>query len=235
MEFRFDAMLCSTLDNENCDAGYIKFSNGPHLARTFPVPSLKRGCGDSQVFLMCTLFGCKPWSKALQHIKLHPHFPAHLVAFVSLLPTNTQERSFREQKLVIYFLPSGNLLTTIVNLKTTTKARYISQVLSAIEVRVKDSRETWYMTWVNGHHFQQRNRGTGSIVIVLDHGWNSDPNWSVIWSWLAIVYSLHAQPQLQFRHEIGVASCSPPNIDISIEIDWSNAFDRKGEPAYKLG
>jgi len=60
MEFPFDAMLCSTLGNENSDAGYIKFSDGPHLARTFPVPSLKLGCGDSQVFLMCALFGCKP-------------------------------------------------------------------------------------------------------------------------------------------------------------------------------
>jgi len=32
MELRFDAMLYSTLANENSEAGHIKCSRGPHLA-----------------------------------------------------------------------------------------------------------------------------------------------------------------------------------------------------------
>jgi len=32
MEFRFDAMLCSNLGNENFEAGHVKFSRGPHWA-----------------------------------------------------------------------------------------------------------------------------------------------------------------------------------------------------------
>jgi len=33
MELRFDAILHSKLGNENYDAGHIKCSRGPHLAR----------------------------------------------------------------------------------------------------------------------------------------------------------------------------------------------------------
>jgi len=36
-EFRFDAMLCSNLGNENSDAGHIKCSRGPHLANGLQV------------------------------------------------------------------------------------------------------------------------------------------------------------------------------------------------------
>jgi len=43
MDFRFDAMLCSNLGNENADAGHIKCSRAPHLAREaqFPHPCSK--------------------------------------------------------------------------------------------------------------------------------------------------------------------------------------------------
>jgi len=43
MELRFDATLCSNLGNENYNAGHIKFSRGPHLARgqQFPHPCVK--------------------------------------------------------------------------------------------------------------------------------------------------------------------------------------------------
>jgi len=33
MELRLHVMLCSNLGNENSDAGHIKCSHGPHLAR----------------------------------------------------------------------------------------------------------------------------------------------------------------------------------------------------------
>jgi len=46
MEFRFDTILCSNLGNETFDAGHIKCSRGPHLARRFPAPDLKRGYFD---------------------------------------------------------------------------------------------------------------------------------------------------------------------------------------------
>jgi len=36
MEFRFDAMLRSNLDNENSDADHIKFSHGPRRFPTLP-------------------------------------------------------------------------------------------------------------------------------------------------------------------------------------------------------
>jgi len=32
MEFRFNAMLCSMLGNENSDAVHIKCSRGPHVS-----------------------------------------------------------------------------------------------------------------------------------------------------------------------------------------------------------
>jgi len=44
MQFRFDAMLCSNLGNENCDAGHIKCLCGPHLARRPQVPFLCFKC-----------------------------------------------------------------------------------------------------------------------------------------------------------------------------------------------
>ena len=37
-EFRFDTMLCSLLGNENSNAGHIKCSRRPHLARGSQVP-----------------------------------------------------------------------------------------------------------------------------------------------------------------------------------------------------
>jgi len=37
-EFRFDAMLCSYLDNENSDLGHIKCSRRLHFARGSQVP-----------------------------------------------------------------------------------------------------------------------------------------------------------------------------------------------------
>jgi len=33
MELRFDAMLYCNMRNENCDAGHIKCSHRPHMAR----------------------------------------------------------------------------------------------------------------------------------------------------------------------------------------------------------
>jgi len=38
MELRFDAMLCSNLDKEISNAGHIKCSREPHLARRPQVP-----------------------------------------------------------------------------------------------------------------------------------------------------------------------------------------------------
>jgi len=38
MELRFDAILYSNLGNENCNAGHIKCSRGPHLTRGAQVP-----------------------------------------------------------------------------------------------------------------------------------------------------------------------------------------------------
>jgi len=38
MELRFDSILRSKLGNENSDAGHIKCSRGPHLARGPQVP-----------------------------------------------------------------------------------------------------------------------------------------------------------------------------------------------------
>jgi len=38
MEIRFDVILYSKLGNENTDAGHIKCSCGPHLARGLQVP-----------------------------------------------------------------------------------------------------------------------------------------------------------------------------------------------------
>jgi len=38
MELRFEAMLYPNLGNENSDAGHIKCSRGPHLARGSQVP-----------------------------------------------------------------------------------------------------------------------------------------------------------------------------------------------------
>jgi len=38
MELRFDAMLYSNLGNQNSDAGHIKCSREPHLARGPQVP-----------------------------------------------------------------------------------------------------------------------------------------------------------------------------------------------------
>ena len=42
-EFRFDAMLCSYLDNENSDLGHIKCSRRLHFARgsQVPIPGIK--------------------------------------------------------------------------------------------------------------------------------------------------------------------------------------------------
>jgi len=37
-KFRFDAMLCSNLGNENSDADHIKCSRGPHLTNWPQVP-----------------------------------------------------------------------------------------------------------------------------------------------------------------------------------------------------
>jgi len=38
MELRFDAMLYSNPSNENSDAGHIKCSHGPYLARGRQIP-----------------------------------------------------------------------------------------------------------------------------------------------------------------------------------------------------
>jgi len=38
MELRLDAILYSKMDNENSDAGHVKCSRGPHLARWPQVP-----------------------------------------------------------------------------------------------------------------------------------------------------------------------------------------------------
>jgi len=40
MEFHLDVLLCSNLGNQNYDAGHIKNSRGPHLARGPQVPHL---------------------------------------------------------------------------------------------------------------------------------------------------------------------------------------------------
>jgi len=40
MEFRFDAMLCCNMGNENFGAGHIKCSHGSHLVRRPQVPPL---------------------------------------------------------------------------------------------------------------------------------------------------------------------------------------------------
>jgi len=44
MELHFDAILFSKLGNAYSDAGHIKCSRGPHLARGFPTPDLHNAC-----------------------------------------------------------------------------------------------------------------------------------------------------------------------------------------------
>jgi len=43
MEFRFDAMLCSNLGNENSDVGHSNCSRGRHFARGLQVPHPRYG------------------------------------------------------------------------------------------------------------------------------------------------------------------------------------------------
>ena len=64
MELCFDAILYSKLGNGNSDAGHIKCSAGPHLARGPQVPHPCRASNSNSVWMfasVCLLVICYAW------------------------------------------------------------------------------------------------------------------------------------------------------------------------------